>query len=135
MPLYEYTCPSCKFDFELLRNSNEDAATASCLRCNGVATKKVGSVFGFSIAGGSPTEAIDKTIGRDSDRKWQQYSDSQSKRREGKDFVSVDSPKADDGKYMPVMSLGGPDERKMRKEYSEGLKSHQENLKNKGVLA
>jgi putative FmdB family regulatory protein len=44
MPIYEYSCPGCELDFELLRPISKSGEKAECPRCDGNAEKKL-SVF------------------------------------------------------------------------------------------
>lgn len=52
MPIYEYRCPSCGKDFELMRPFSKADEPASCPQC-GAAAEKLLSVFastaGFGI--------------------------------------------------------------------------------------
>ena len=44
MPTYEYTCPECQEEFELMRPMCDSGATATCPQC-GAQSKRVMSVF------------------------------------------------------------------------------------------
>ena len=49
MPIYEYTCPACKVDFEVFhRNGSTEAA---CPQCGGAEVKRKLSAFSFSAPG------------------------------------------------------------------------------------
>jgi putative FmdB family regulatory protein len=130
MPLYEYRCNECGYEFEELAKSSEDSATVPCKQCKkGQALRRI-SRFAPVIAGGSPTETIDMSIGRDAENRWKVYGDRQSKRRGNKPLQDVPQPKTKDGKYMPVMGLGKKEEREKRSEYSVSLQEHrQERMK------
>jgi putative FmdB family regulatory protein len=43
MPIYEYHCPRCNADFELMRSFSQSNETALCPRC-GTASEKLASV-------------------------------------------------------------------------------------------
>ena len=44
MPIYEYYCPSCKREFELMRPFSESGASAACPTC-GTKSEKLVSLF------------------------------------------------------------------------------------------
>jgi putative FmdB family regulatory protein len=44
MPIYEYSCPKCKKEFELMRPLSESGASAKCPTC-GAKSEKLVSVF------------------------------------------------------------------------------------------
>jgi putative FmdB family regulatory protein len=48
MPIYEYRCPKCGLDFELLRRMSETSETARCPQCGVVAERQV-SVFASKV--------------------------------------------------------------------------------------
>lgn len=50
MAIYEYFCPSCKREFELMLPMKDATTTAECPTCQGQA-KKLPSVFGSTPAG------------------------------------------------------------------------------------
>lgn len=122
MPLYEYHCNACNFDFEDLRNSTEDAEIP-CKKC-GSPAQRLMSRFASVMAGGSPTETVDMAIGREANKRWQMMADKQAKRRGDKPLQTVELPKTKDGKYMPVMGLGNSKERSTRNEFSSALQDH-----------
>ena len=129
MPLYEYSCKSCGLKFEELVGKVEDSVP--CKSCRGV-TERLMSRFSSSIANGSTNESEDMAIGREAASRWQKISDRQSKRRGGVDLAPVSIPKADDGKYMPVMALGDPGDRKKKTEYVAALQDHRKRRVEKG---
>jgi len=132
MPLYEYECGACGYVFEELRSGKEVVDAVPCKKCGKESQKKL-SKFSSVIAGGSTVEPIDMTIGRESNQRWQQYHDRQSERRKGKNIESFDLPKSKDGKYMPVMALGGKVEKEKRTEYTTALQEHREERQKKGI--
>ena len=132
MPLYEYSCSHCGLRFEELKNSKEESSTMPCKKCGGSALKQM-SAFAPVVAGGTSVEPIDMTVGRESNKRWQNYHDSQSKRHSGKEIKVLDLPKAKDGKYMPIMGLGKKEDVKQRKEYVGALQQHRKDRSEKGV--
>lgn len=128
MPLFEYVCKTCGFEFEELRKASD---TVPCLKCKSVTEKKVSRVASV-VSGGSPTESVDMTIGREAAKRWEGYEQRQSKRRGNKELKPVSLPKTKDGKFMPVMGLGGKAERSKRTEYSSALQDHREQREKKG---
>jgi hypothetical protein len=91
------------------------------------------SNFAAVVAGGSPVETADMTIGREANKRWQHYHDRQSKRRGDKELKNFDLPKTRDGKYMPVMALGEKKTVEGRKEYVDALQAHRKDRAKKGI--
>jgi hypothetical protein len=90
------------------------------------------SSFASVIAGGSPTEPTDMTIGREADKRWQMHFDKQTQRRGDKPLSGVKLPKAQDGKFMPVMGLGDKGQKEKRQEYTKELQRHRQERMKKG---
>lgn len=132
MPLYEYQCRSCNFRFEELLNHKDEDRNVICPQCH-ESTDRLMSSFSSIIAGGSSTETVDMTIGREANKRWQSYHDRQSKRRGNKELKTFNLPKAKDGKYMPVMALGNKTDVEKRKEYVGALQEHRKNRMEKGI--
>jgi putative FmdB family regulatory protein len=132
MPIYEFECKSCGYEFEELRTGKETGTVTTCKKCGKRAEKQI-SRFSSTIAGGTSNEPIDMTIGRAANQRWQQYHDRQSERRKDKTLENFDLPKAKDGKYMPVMALGGKEEKTKRNEFTTALQEHREERKKKGI--
>jgi len=132
MPLYEYKCAACGYEFEELAQKAEGAETMPCKKCKADAPRKM-SAFAPVIAGGSTTESLDMAIGRQADQRWQQYGDKQSKRRAGRGLKVIDSvPKTSDGKFMPVMGIGNKADRSTRTEYTSALQEHRKERVKRG---
>lgn len=123
MPLHEYKCTQCGYRFEELLKADQSFDTLSCKKCGFPADKQV-SRFASVIAGGSPVEPVDMSIGREAEKRWQSYHDRQSKRRGDLELQDVQLPKSQDGKYMPVMGLGDQSERQQRQNYVGALQEH-----------
>jgi putative FmdB family regulatory protein len=132
MPIREYQCKSCGCEFEEIVNGKEDSATMACKNCGAQADRKM-SRFASVIAGGSGTEPVDMTIGREAEKRWQMHYDKQSGRRSEKDLKAIELPKAKDGKFMPVMGLGNKQEKEKRSEYSTTLQEHRKEREKKGI--
>jgi len=130
MPLYEYRCGSCKYEFEDLRSSTEDAVIP-CKKCGKPADRQMSS-FAPVMAGGSTTESADMMIGREASKRWQMMADKQAKRRGDKPLQSVELPKNKAGQFMPVMGLGDQKERTTRKEFSSALQDHRKKRNERG---
>jgi putative FmdB family regulatory protein len=131
MALYEYVCKSCGYEFEELKSIKNSDDLVTCKICGAPADKKM-SLFASVVAGGSPNEPVDISIGREANKRWQSYHDRQTARRKDKTLTTVDIPKSKDGKYMPVMALGGGKDRERRQEYSVALQGHREERMKKG---
>jgi len=125
MALFEYACKSCGYEFEELRSVRNSNDLVLCKKCGAPADKKM-SPFASVIVGGSSNEPVDMSIGREANRRWQLYHDRQTQRRKDKTLTTIEIPKAKDGKYMPVMALGGNKDREKRQEYSVALQDHRE---------
>ena len=130
MPLFEYQC-KCGFEFEELVQYLQGSETSVCKMCGATATKKM-SRFAPVIAGGSPTESIDMTIGREASKRWQMHTDRQVKRRGDRPLQEFDLPKTKTGEYMPVMGLGDKATKETRTEYSGALQEHRKRRIEKG---
>lgn len=133
MPIFEYLCENCGCEFEELINIKDNGERAVCKKCGSEAKRKI-SRFSSVIAGGTPNESVDMTIGREAEKRWQMHFDKQSERRKNKKLKVFDNlPKAQDGKYMPVMGLGDKVEREKRQEYSMALQEHRQEREKKGL--
>jgi len=132
MPLYEYKCSECNLVFEELVKSAEGSESMPCVKCGKNAVRQISAVAS-SVKNGSPNETVDVTIGRAAERRWQDYYDRQSKRRGSKNLERFPQPQSNDGKYMPVMALGGKDEKKKRGEFVEALQEHRRKRVEKGI--
>ena len=132
MPIYEYQCKACGLKFEELRSSKENSQLTSCRSC-GSETERIFSVFSSAIVGGSPGETVDMRIGREANKRWQDYYDRQSKRRGSHELKNFDLPKTKDGKYMPVMGLGNQKEVADRHDYVDALQEHRKERVAKGL--
>lgn len=53
MPIYEFRCKDCNYNFEELLKISESDKKISCPKCQSYNTKKVFSIFGTSGTGGS----------------------------------------------------------------------------------
>ena len=61
MPIYEYLCPKCKTEFELMRPFSEADKPAICPKCNSVAPKQITN---FASKTGSYLQSPAKPFGR-----------------------------------------------------------------------
>jgi putative FmdB family regulatory protein len=132
MPIYEYQCRECGLKFEELVNSKEESEVTTCRSC-GSSASRIFSSFASAIAGGSGNESVDMRIGREANKRWQDYHDRQSKRRGNNELKSFDLPKTKDGKFMPVMGLGNKKEVADRHEYVGALQEHRKQRAAKGL--
>lgn len=131
MALFEYKCPNCGLRFEELINKGDESKIVKCKKC-GFEAKRMISTFSSVVAGGSENESVDMKIGREANKRWQSYTDRQSKRRDPKKLQTINLPKI--GKsYQPVMSLGDKNDRMQRKEYVGALQEHRKKRKEKGI--
>ncbi len=126
MPLYEYTCGTCGFEFEELVGGSEDKVVQKCKKCGKEAKTKMSSFS--SVVQGSSNESIDSFIGKESNRRWSIHEDRKSERRKNKDFQEIKDPI----QGAPVMTMGNKDEKVKRKEYSSALQDHRKDRKGKG---
>jgi len=127
MPLYEYECESCGFEFEEL--SKKDSNSIECKKCGKTAKRKM-SRFS-SVVVGSSNESVDVKIGRAANKRWEMHHERQGERRKGKELKSLEVPKV--GKeYAPVLGLGTKEQRTQRKEYSAALQEHRKKREKRG---
>ena len=61
MAVYDYVCPSCRMEFELMRPMSEADKAAVCPNCNSKAQKLVS---GFGSKTGSYIQAPAKPLGK-----------------------------------------------------------------------
>jgi putative FmdB family regulatory protein len=132
MPMFEYMCEKCNFIFEELKNQHEDSSQTPCIKC-GVSSQKIMSACAAIVNGGSTNETPDMYIGREANKRWQAYTDRQTKRRGDNKLEILESPKTSDGKYVPVMGLGDSKNRSDRKNYVNALQKHRTERKEKGI--
>ena len=64
MPIYEYTCKSCKSKFEQLVRSMSSEAKVKCPECGSAETARNLSVFAVSSAGPKGGGGADPMCGR-----------------------------------------------------------------------
>jgi len=131
MPLYEYKCgnPDCGLEFEKLSKLDED--TAPCEIC-GKPSKRKMSRFSAVMAGGSPVETVDMSIGREAEKRWKMVEEKQNKRRKGAKPGAVNIPRTQTGDYAPVMALGSSSEKEKRGEFVTALQEHRQERGRKG---
>ncbi len=56
MPIYEYSCHKCDYEFELMRPISQSSAAATCPKCKHDADRKLSTFASFSVSsGGSVT--------------------------------------------------------------------------------
>lgn len=65
MPIYEYKCKKCKFEFEDLKKI--DSENPLCPKCNSETEKKVSHFCG--VVRGSENRTIDCIVGEDADKR------------------------------------------------------------------
>lgn len=67
MPLYDFICKSCGFEFEQFRKMDEE--NPGCLKCKTKTEKKIMPVYGRVT--GSEHRPLDCIVGADSEKRWQ----------------------------------------------------------------
>ena len=127
MPLYEFECESCGFEFEEL--SNRDSDSIGCKKC-GKAAKRQMSRFS-SVVVGSSNESVDVKIGKAANKRWEMHHERQNQRRKGKELKNLEVPKVGK-KYAPAMGLGTKEQRTQRKDYSVALQEHRKKREKRG---
>jgi putative FmdB family regulatory protein len=130
--IYEYQCEACGLKFEELVNIKEGSEVIPCRSCGSNASR-IFSSFSSTIVGGSVNETVDMQIGREANKRWQDYHDRQSKRRGNHEIKNFDLPKTKDGKFMPVMGLGNKKEVADRHDYVDALQEHRKERAAKGL--
>jgi len=129
MPLYEYTCESCGYEFEELVGKSDDSITMECSKCGATAKRLVSSFS--SVINGSDNESVDRKIGIEAEKRWKMVNDRQDKRRKDKNLKEIKLPKRE-GAFAPAMVLGDKNEKGKRKEYSTALQKHRQERERKG---
>lgn len=127
MPLYEYGCKSCGYEFEELKNDRDDNQFTKCKKCKGNAERKM-STFA-TVVEGSSNESIDIKIGREAEKRWEMHHKRQDKRRK---FQSNQKLRNVNVSNMPVMTLGNKGEKEKRNEFSTALQDHRQDRKKRG---
>ncbi len=127
MPLFEFRCKSCGYEFEELTSKSVDFYP--CKKCEKKAEKKM-SRFA-SVVEGSHKELYDVKIGRAANKRWEMHHERQDARRSGKKLEVLDVPKIGN-KFAPAMALGNKEQREKRVEYSSALQDHRKKRKTRG---
>jgi len=127
MPLFEFECKSCGYEFEELTSKILDSFP--CKKCGEISQKKI-SRFAAVVAGSSK-ELYDVKIGRAANKRWEMHHERQDARRSGKKLEVLDVPKIGN-KYAPAMALGTKEQREKRVEYSSALQDHRKKRENRG---
>jgi len=127
MPLREYKCTKCNYEFEELVKNNDIVV---CKKCKGDVELRV-SAFSSVIEGGTSKEPVDMKIGREANKRWQMYHDRQSRRHKlvGRKPELMKLPK---GSLSPAMAVGTTQDKEKRSEYSSALNEHRKNRIKKG---
>jgi putative FmdB family regulatory protein len=58
MPIYEYCCPNCGGEFDLLRSFSQVDEVALCPECNHEARRLISSFASFSLDSGGVSTSI-----------------------------------------------------------------------------
>lgn len=119
MPLHEYKCKKCGYEFEELVNNSEEFI--SCKKCGGEVEMFL-SVFSSAVEG---SESFDAKIGKEAERRWEMYHNRQSKRHAlvGKKPETINIPRVK-GKLTPAMAVGTKKDKEKREEFSTALNEH-----------
>lgn len=125
MPLFEYICENCGYEFEeLIVDSDSEI---KCRKCDSLAKRKISS-FSSVVVG---NESLDVRIGKEAEKRWEMYHERQEARRQGKTLEDYKLSQTK-GVYAPVMELGDKDEKSKRVEYSSALQEHRKERKKRG---
>ena len=127
MPLREYKCKKCNYEFEELVGNHE---AVICKKCQGNVELRM-SAFSSVIEGGTSKEPVDMKIGREANKRWQMYHDRQSLRHKlvGKKPEPIKVPKEG---LLPAMAVGTTKDKEKRGEFSTALNEHRKNRIKKG---
>lgn len=138
MPLYEYRCATCNYQFEEIVAYDKRDDKRPCPKCKAESERVVASTFGIaSKADANATlvtpKEIDKAVGEDADKRRQYLEERRNKRRAGRVPEPIKVPTGKDGTLRPMEALGDSKTRALRKEYSVALSEHREERKRKGL--
>jgi len=67
MPLYDFICEECEFEFEALINYSDD--NPICEKCGGATARHITRIA-MPIVKGSEHRPLDCIVGADSEKKW-----------------------------------------------------------------
>lgn len=85
MPIYEFRCSECSYEFEDLLPLNSQ--NPNCPKCDSLTEKKMSHVLG--IINDSPNRLMDCIIGQDSERRWKAVEQRKKMRDEQKKAKSL----------------------------------------------
>lgn len=140
MPMYEYKCGQCGYEFEDITSFEKKDNQRKCPDCNSfdVVRKQV-SKFSFKTSidpkkGDTvvTNKEIDKVVGEASAKRWELLDNKRSKRWEKGKKLELTVPKDKKGIYRPMGLVGTKEQRKFRKEFSEALSEHRKERSKKG---
>lgn len=141
MPMYEYKCGQCGFEFEEITSFEKKDDMRNCPDCEAIdVTRKQISAFSFTSSIDpkkgdtiSTNKEIDKVIGEASSKRWEQLEKRREERwKKGKE-VQLSVPKDKKGQFKPMELVGTEKQRKFRKEFSEALSEHRKERSKKGL--
>jgi putative FmdB family regulatory protein len=121
MPIFEYSCPKCKAEFEEVLTQTDEvkeyAEWHPCPTCKGRADRLKMSVTNFQFAGGVRGESgvhgqsgshdldypsLDKAVGRSSEKKWTRINRDKEARAKVRRESGTNSLSKFDGKVVPT---------------------------------
>lgn len=143
MPLFEFKCTKCNFQFEKLIR-DRTCLEYPCMSCQHTALKQL-SGFGFRFSGGgtvgntgvdSLDSSIDKAVGRDADSRWETVKDRNTEKRKVQwqhgGIGKVPLAKNADGEYIPVPQNQLPKIQSLHQEYQEIYEDNKKDRQERG---
>jgi len=139
MPLYQYNCPECGFEFEKFC-SVKDRDSQDCSQCGTLAVKQLANSFAVASkvdvdrGGVHSAKEIDKVVGEQAEKRWAEIDQSRKDRwkdsglDEGKTKVVVEKGV----NFNPIAMIGASDKQDLGNKYSEGLQAHRAERRAKG---
>lgn len=67
MPIYDFTCKDCGYEFEALIDYSD--ANPHCIKCKGKTSRNITRIA-MAIVKGSEHRPLDCIVGADSEKKW-----------------------------------------------------------------
>jgi len=141
MPMYEYKCGHCGFEFEDITSFEKKDDTRKCPDCESIdVVRKQISSFSFKTSIDprkgdtvATNKEIDKVVGEASAIRWENLEKRRKERWKKGKPLEIAVPKDNKGQPRPMEVVGTEKQRQFRKEFSEALREHRKERSKKGL--